>query len=271
MLRIPVSALSAQRTPSSEPQAAPGPARESRPSISTSEKETARRTVLETLGIDQLVSTAFLDIAEGHRQHVVLQRTPARFLIDGLTIEAPGGVYHPTPESSSLLFIRNIMAMNKPRIPRMLEIGTGCGAISLFVAHRWKSEVLATDIADEAIASARANSEANGIPIRLIKSDLFDNVDERDFDLVVFNVPLIDKEPEDDLERANLCDPGGRILRRFVEKVGRYIGRDGVAIFSVCSNTAYEALDGIDLSFRIVGLELVGDGFWRAIVGARHL
>jgi methylase of polypeptide subunit release factors len=238
--------------------------------VSASEKESARRNVLEELGIDQLVSTAFLDISEGHRAHVELQRKPARFVIDGLTIDAPAGVYHPTPESSSLLFVRNIMAMHKRSIPRTLEIGAGCGAISLFVANRWKSEVVATDIADQAIASIHANAAANGISLRVIKSDLFADVDERDFDLIVFNVPLIDKEPEDDLERANLCDPGGRILRRFLDGVGGYLARDGVVVFSVCSNTAYEALDGIDLRFRIIGLELVGDGFWRAIVGAEH-
>jgi methylase of polypeptide subunit release factors len=236
----------------------------------SADKETARRKVLAELGLSVVVSTAFLDIAAGHRQHVELQRKPARFMIDGLTIDAPGGVYHPTPESSSLLFIRNIMAMNKPRIPRTLEIGAGCGAISLFVANRWKGHVVATDISDEAIRAIHNNCDMNKIALKVIKSDLFDHVDERDFDLIVFNVPLIDKEPEDDLERANLCDPGGHILRRFLENVGEFLARDGLVIFSVCSNTAYEALDGIPLRFRIVGLELVGDGFWRAIVGAEH-
>ena len=195
---------------------------------------------------------------------------PAQYQIDGLTINAPAGVYHPTPESSSLLFIRNIMAMNKPRIPRTLEIGAGCGAISLFVAARWKSEVVATDIAPEAIATIKDNARRNDLTIRVIESDLFESIPERDFDLIVFNVPLIDKEPEDDLERANLCDPGGRILRRFLERAGEFLAPSGLIIFSACSNTAYEALDGIGLKFRIVGLELVGDGFWRAIVGAEH-
>ena len=231
---------------------------------------TQRHRVLQKLGIEDLVSTAYFNIAEGHRQHVEVQRTPATYEIDGLTINAPGGVYHPSPESSSLLFIRNILALNKPSLPRVLEIGAGCGAISLFIAHRWKSHVVATDISPEALGSIRANAALNGLAPKLIESDLFANVDEREFDFIVFNVPLIDQEPEDDLERANLCDPGGQILRRFLEGVGGYLAKDGLVIFSVCSNTAYEALDGIDLDFRIVGIELVGGGFWRAIVGAEH-
>jgi methylase of polypeptide subunit release factors len=235
------------------------------------QRETARRSVLETLGLSELVSTEFIDISAGHRQHLEQQKKHARFVINGLTIDAPEGVYHPTPESSSLLFIRNIMAMNKPAIPRTLEIGAGCGAISLFVAARYHSEVVATDIASEAIDAIGRNSERNKVAVRVIKSDLFDNVVEHDFDLIIFNVPLIDKEPDDDVERANLCDPGGRILRRFLLNSGSFLSRDGLIIFSLCSNTAYEVLDGIDLNFRIVGLELVGDGFWRAIVGAEHI
>ena len=234
------------------------------------QREGARRSVLAKLGLSELVSTEFIDISAGHRQHLEQQKKPARFLIEGLTIDAPEGVYHPTPESSSLLFVRNIMAMNKPAIPRTLEIGAGCGAISLFVAARYRSEVVATDIALEALDAIGKNSNLNKIPVRVVKSDLFDNVVDRDFDLIVFNVPLIDKEPDDDVDRANLCDPGGHVLRRFLLNAGHYFNKDGMIIFSLCSNTAYEVLDGIDLAFRIVGLELVGDGFWRAIVGAEH-
>ena len=183
---------------------------------------------------------------------------------------APGGVYHPSPESSSLLFIRNIQALNKPEIPRMLEIGAGCGAISLFVAHRWASRVVATDISDDSLQVMRENAERNGLSPRIIKSDLFAAVDERDFDLIVFNVPMIDKEPEDNLERESLCDPGGRILRRFLEGVGAHLAPRGLCLFSICSNTAYDRLEDIDLDFRVIGLELVGAGFWRAIIGAER-
>jgi methylase of polypeptide subunit release factors len=234
------------------------------------DKENARRSVLDKLGISSFVTTAMLDISAGHNLHVEQQRAPARFVIDGLKIDVPGGVYHPTPESSSLLFIRNIMAMNKPSIPRTLEIGAGCGAISLFVAARWKSTVIATDIDPHALEAIRHNARQNEIEIEPVLSDLFENVTERDFDLIVFNAPLIDKEPEVDLERSTLCDPGGHILRRFLEKAGGFLGKDGLIIFSVCCNTAYEVLDGIDLKFRIIGIEVVGNGFWRAIVGGEN-
>src|ERR1700753_1598369 len=149
--------------------------------------EAARRRVLAQLGLDRLVSAEYLDIAAGHRAHAELQRTAATFCIDGMTIEAPAGVYHPTPESSSLMFIRNILALHPREIPRMLEIGTGCGAIALFVAHRWRQYVFATDISEKTLSTARVNAERNGLNPRFLRSDLFASVDEGDFDLIVFN------------------------------------------------------------------------------------
>ena len=45
------------------------------------QRESARRKVLEKLGLTELVSTDFIDIAAGHRQHLEQQKKPARFLI----------------------------------------------------------------------------------------------------------------------------------------------------------------------------------------------
>ncbi len=233
--------------------------------------EAARRRVLSKLGLDRLVTAEYLDIDAGHRAHADLQRTPATFHIDGLTIEAPGGVYHPTPESSSMLFIRNIQALAPPSFPRMLEIGTGCGAIALFVAHRWGGYVVATDISETTLASAQANARRNGLSPRLVHSDLFKAVGEGNFNLVVFNTPLIDKAPEDDLERQSLCDPGGRLLRAYLDGLAGALAPGGLALFGICCNTAYQRLEEVELDFEIIGLELIGKGFWRAIVAARRV
>ncbi len=229
----------------------------------------ARHRVLFRLGLDRLTDTAYLDIEAGHRGHAELQRHPGRFVVEGLEIEAPAGVYHPTPESSSVLFIRNILSMGLPPPRRALEIGTGCGPIALSIARHWTADVTATDISNLTLDTARANARRNGITLRFVKSDLFTEVRDRDFDLVVFNTPLIDKAPEDDLERESLCDPGGRILRGYLDGLPGVLAPSGVALFGLCSNTAYQVLDTSPLDFRVVGFEMIGGGYWRAVVAAR--
>ena len=47
------------------------------------------------------------------------------------------------------------------------------------------------------------------------------------------------------------------------------VQRCGVALFGLCCNTAYEAIDDFAYDLRVVGLEMIGGGFWRAVVAAR--
>jgi hypothetical protein len=65
-----------------------------------------------------------------------------------------------------------------------------------------------------------------------------------------------------------LCDPNGVITGSFLRGSKRFLSKNGVAIVSICRNSAYEVFDKVDLKYRIVGFELSYGGFWRAIVGA---
>lgn len=233
-------------------------------------KDQARETVLTTLGLSELVTTEAMDIAAPHHAMVERQSAPGRFLIDGLTIDAPAGVYHPTPDSSSQFFIRNVSGMKSDRIRSVLEIGAGCGAISLYIAARWNASITASDISPAAIEAIKHNAELNGLSVEIIESDLFERIPPQKFDLIIFNAPLIDKMPENAIEQYSLCDPNGVTTRSFLRGAKRFLAKNGLAIVSICRNSAYEVLKDVDLKFSVVGFELSYGGFWRAIVGARH-
>jgi methylase of polypeptide subunit release factors len=232
--------------------------------------EPRRVSVLRKLGISNLVSTAVFDIAAAHEALVRRQAVPERIFADGLVVDVPAGVYHPLPDSSSEFFIRNIKAMDPNAIAKTLEIGCGCGIISLYVAANWASKTVATDISQIAVDATIANAKLNNVMLTAFQSDLFDKIDEKDFDLIVFNTPLVDKKPENDIERYSLCDPQGRITESYLRQARRQVSKDGLIIFSICNNSAYEVMDAIDLNYEIVGFELAYSGFWRAIVGARN-
>ena len=229
-----------------------------------------RLSVLRKLRIATLVSTERLDIAAAHEALVRRQEVPERIETDGLIVDVPAGVYHPLPDSSSEFFIRNIKAMNPRLIAKTLEIGAGCGIISLFIAANWPSRTVATDISSVAVKATIDNAKLNQLSVTAYQSDLFEKIDEKDFDLIVFNTPMVDKNPENDIEKYSLCDPNGRITEAYLRQARRHVSRDGLIIFSICNNSAYEVLDTVDLVYSIVGLELDYSGFWRAIVGARN-
>jgi release factor glutamine methyltransferase len=160
--------------------------------------------------------------------------------------------------------------MNPNLIAKTLEIGTGCGIISLFLAANWTSRTVATDISPIAVEATIANAKLNNVTLTAFQSDLFEKIEEKDFDLIVFNTPLVDKNPENDIERYSLCDPNGQITEAYLRQARRHVSKDGLIIFAICNNSAYEVMDAIDLHYQIVGFELAYSGFWRAIVGARN-
>ena len=129
--------------------------------------------------------------------------------------------------------------------------------------------MVATDISPIAVQATLDNAKLNNVSLTAFESDLFENIEERDFSLIVFNTPMIDKNPENDIEKYSLCDPHGRTTEAYLRQASRHVAKDGLIIFSICNNSAYEVLDTIDLDYSIVGLELAYNGFWRAIVGAR--
>lgn len=229
----------------------------------------SRRRVLARLGLDRLVGVDPIDIAEGHLAHAASLAHPARYEVEGLIIDAPAGVYHPDPDSSSRMVLRNLQALNLDHVGRALEIGTGSGVVALSIARAFAADVLATDVSPVALAAAQANAALNGVALRAQRSDLFDDVAEHDFDLVVFNTPLIDQAPVSVWDAGTLCDPGGDLLERFARNVGEFLAPDGLALFSICANSAYERLDRVDLAMSIVGFEMAGAGFWRAILAAQ--
>ncbi|RBP12830.1 methylase of polypeptide subunit release factors [Roseiarcus fermentans] len=229
----------------------------------------ARLSVLRKLGVADLVNTSVFDIAAAHAALVRRQAVPERILTDGLVVDVPAGVYHPLPDSSSEFFIRNIKAMDQEKIRKTLEIGAGCGIISLYMAANWTSRTVATDISEVAVQATLDNAALNGLTLTAFQSDLFEKIEERDFDLIVFNTPMIDKTPENDIEKFSLCDPHGLITDSYLRQARHHVSNDGLIIFSICNNSAYEVMDSIDLDYSIVGFELGFSGFWRAIVGAR--
>ena len=99
---------------------------------------------------------------------------------DGLIVDVPAGVYHPLPDSSSEFFIRNIKAMNPNSIAKTLEIGAGCGIISLFIAANWTSRTVATDISPIAVQATLDNARLNNLSLTAYQSDLFEKIDERE-------------------------------------------------------------------------------------------
>ena len=94
----------------------------------------------------------------------------------------------PRPETELLVELALQLA---PEAGRVLDLGTGSGAIAVAVAHtRSDLAVTATDRSTAALAVARRNARRYATNIEFIESDWFDQVSGR-YDMIVCNPPYV--------------------------------------------------------------------------------
>jgi release factor glutamine methyltransferase len=138
-----------------------------------------------------------------------------------LPFEVSRHVLIPRPETEILIEeVLKICEGGGVKNPRILEIGTGCGAISVSLASELKeAHVVATDISREAISAAMKNAHNNGVEnqISFLIGDLFQPVSGK-FDIIVSNPPYISEEEYDDLPAE---------IQKFEPRLALCAGTDG--------------------------------------------
>ena len=103
------------------------------------------------------------------------------------------GVLIPRPETE-ILVEKAETILKEIKAPKVLEIGVGSGIISVMIAILIPDiEIIAVDINDKALELAKSNAKKHNVEdkITFIKSDLFTNVPDIQFDMVVSNPPYI--------------------------------------------------------------------------------
>ena len=113
-------------------------------------------------------------------------------------------------QDTEILVEEVIKIAKKINCKKILDICTGSGAIGISLAkYIEKSEITATDISEDAIRVANKNAIMNNVEdkITFIKSDLFDNIPNNKYDIIVSNPPYIKKEIIKTLENQVQNEP----------------------------------------------------------------
>ncbi|MDO9504691.1 MAG: peptide chain release factor N(5)-glutamine methyltransferase [Hydrogenophaga sp.] len=110
----------------------------------------------------------------------------------GLQLQVDRRVLVPRPDTETLVNWALEKVDDANDAMRVLDLGTGSGAIALAIAsQRPTASVSATDASDDALAVARSNAQRLGLPVRFHAGSWLDAVPGQRFEVIVTNPPYI--------------------------------------------------------------------------------
>ena len=201
---------------------------------------------LKNLSFTDFVFTLQQEVTEEEKQFVeeifkkLANHIPAQYIIGhaeffGMQLKVDERVLIPRPETEELVEL--ILAENLKDNLKVLDIGTGSGAIALALAkNRLDWSVTASDISQDALELATENANAQNLNLSFIKSDCFSEISSK-YDIIVSNPPYISREDQEEVglnvlhsepHLALFADEDGlAIYRRIAEDSKDYLNDGG--------------------------------------------
>lgn len=160
----------------------------------------------------------------GRFLHERLQGKPTQYITGrqefyGHEFRVTPDVLIPRPETE------HVIEAALPRITgaaRILDIGTGSGAIAITLALETKAHVTATDVSFAALGVARENARRLGANVSLGACDLGSAFADETFHIVVSNPPYVPARDRHNIQRE---------VREFEPGVALYGGEDGLDVY----------------------------------------
>ncbi len=230
------------------------------------------RIYLHAHGETEIEEAGFFALVAEREKHVPIEYITKKASFYGEEFFIDYGALIPRPETELLIDLASEI-IEQNNIQSVLEIGVGSGIISATLKGKFPNlSITACDISDEALAIAQKNFALKGIEIPLIRSDLFQNIDDY-FELVVSNPPYIKSDyplPKNlEYEPQNALfggESGDEILLRIIdesllrgvrflacemgydqrEKIAKYLDQKGIANYNF-----YKDLSALDRGFWV--------------------
>ncbi|HEU5351155.1 MAG TPA: peptide chain release factor N(5)-glutamine methyltransferase [Terracidiphilus sp.] len=140
----------------------------------------------------------------------------------GLSFRVTPAVLIPRPETEHLVEQALVLAARFTQ-PRILDVGTGSGAIAIALAkHLIDARISASDISAPALACAQDNAKRNEVGLRFLLGDLLVPAAGEIFDLIVSNPPYV---PEADRHTLSVE------VRDHEPAQALFAGADGLGVY----------------------------------------
>ena len=165
----------------------------------------------------------------------------------GIKFEVNENVLIPQPDTEVLVektikIVQKCYPKEDNRNIKILDLCTGSGAIAISLKKYLPSvQVFASDISKKALEIAKTNAKKNDVQIKLIESNMFENINEK-FDIVVSNPPYIKTDEITKLSNQVQNEPrlaldGGKdglYFYRIIQKnIKNYLYENGMVLMEI--------------------------------------
>jgi len=156
----------------------------------------------------------------------------------------------------------------------ILDVGTGCGNIIIALAKNTNGQFFASDISVAALKVAQKNAMMHHVDdkIKFIQSDLFSNIKNQKFDLILANLPYV---PTADLDEKSIRfepqkaifaqDNGAEIIKKFLGQAPAFLNKNGLILLELDPRNAMDIKNYTAKYFPKTKIKLSKDlaGLWR--------
>ena len=186
---------------------------------------------LKELSFTDFIFTLQQEATEEEKQFVeeiykkLAAHIPAQYIIGhaeffGIQLKVDERVLIPRPETEEIVDL--ILTENPEKNLKVLDIGTGSGAIALALAkNRPDWSVTAADISEDALELATENAKRQDLDLTFIRTDCFSEISSK-YDIIVSNPPYI--------SRADEVEVGLNVLHS-EPHLALFADEDGLAIY----------------------------------------
>lgn len=180
-------------------------------------------------------------------------KTDSSTTLHGFKLKVFKEVFHPQFFFSSKYFY-DFLNSKTVSGKQFLEIGCGSGILSL-LALRKGAYVTAIDVDPKAVENTQLNVEANfgtNAKIDVIQSDVFSNVSQKSFDVVVINPPYYFKAVNVNAQLAWYCGENGEYFVKLFSGLKSYMHLTTQVYLILAENAEIERIKNMAEQYGIV-------------------
>tara|TARA_B110000208_G_C11617443_1_gene375911 strand:+ start:195 stop:872 length:678 start_codon:yes stop_codon:yes gene_type:complete len=170
-------------------------------------------------------------------------RKPRPFKYQGIQVLVHPEVFPPHLTLSTKILLDFIAELDLSK-KSFLELGCGSGIISLFARSK-EATVTASDINKTALENLKKASEENNLEVDFVYSNLFENLQNKNFDYILINPPYYPKQPKNVKEQAWFCGDDFQYFKNLFNQLPPYINKKNQAYMILSEDCEFKTISEI--------------------------